>query len=96
MRSPRALLLALALAGLAGCITPSIPIPPPEADRMVFELDVDVGTGTFAYPPNDNYADAIVYPIAYLGFHVECVPIKPAVAGCQVSDSNLVTLTSGK
>jgi hypothetical protein len=61
MRPSRCLLLALVLTGLAGCITPSIPIPPPSPERMVFEVDAVGGVATFTYPANDNYADAIVY-----------------------------------
>jgi hypothetical protein len=51
------------LAGLlaAACVTPSIPIPPPSPELMRFEVDVDAGEATFAYPANDNYIDAIVY-----------------------------------
>jgi hypothetical protein len=57
-----ALVVVLAfLAGLGGCITPSIPIPPPSPERMTFELDDTTNTATFAYPAEDNYADAIVY-----------------------------------
>lgn len=57
----RAVLACLALLAIAGCNTPSIPIPPPEPANMVFEVDVAVGESTFRYPPNDNYADAIVF-----------------------------------
>lgn len=55
-----AILLGLVVA-LGACITPSIPIPPPSPERMVFEVDTTGGIATFAYPANDNYADAIVY-----------------------------------
>jgi hypothetical protein len=56
----RYLPLAIAIA-LAGCITPSIPIPPPDADRMDFGIDATAGTATFAYEGDANFADAIVY-----------------------------------
>ncbi|MBA3396630.1 MAG: hypothetical protein H0T89_28625 [Deltaproteobacteria bacterium] len=47
---------------LAGCVTPSIPIPPPEPALMTFEVtDVAASTATFAYPPNQTYEDAIVF-----------------------------------
>jgi len=49
------------LAGLAGCVTPSIPIPPPDPERMTFAVDTTGGTATFSYGPELNYADAIVY-----------------------------------
>jgi hypothetical protein len=53
--------LVLSLVVVAGCVTPSIPIPPPDPEAMEFALDTDVGEATFSYPPNANYADAIVY-----------------------------------
>ena len=51
------------LAGLAGCITPSIPIPPPDPTEMMFALIGDPGmrTTTFSYPPDDNYKDSVVF-----------------------------------
>jgi hypothetical protein len=45
----------------AGCVTPSIPIPPPSPERMEFAIDLTAGIATFSYPANKNYADAIVY-----------------------------------
>jgi hypothetical protein len=53
--------IVVLVCALAGCVTPSIPIPPPDPQQMMFELDVDAGQGTFEYPPNSNYGDAIVY-----------------------------------
>jgi len=47
----------------AGCVTPSIPIPPPDPARMDFHLTGD-GTATqavFAYPPTDNYVGTVVF-----------------------------------
>jgi hypothetical protein len=52
-------LIAVALA--AGCITPSIPIPPPEPSAMMFEVDPLAGEATFSYRPTERYADAKVY-----------------------------------
>jgi hypothetical protein len=51
------------LAGLAGCITPSIPIPPPDPSEMTFVLIGDPGmrTTTFSYPADDNYKDSVVF-----------------------------------
>jgi hypothetical protein len=51
------------LAGLCGCITPSIPIPPPDPAEMTFTFS---GTGavqlaTFEYSANTNYIGTIVY-----------------------------------
>jgi hypothetical protein len=45
----------------AGCVTPSIPIPPPSPERMEFATDAAAGLATFSYPADKNYADAIVY-----------------------------------
>jgi hypothetical protein len=44
-----------------GCVTPSIPIPPPSPERMEFAIDTASGLATFSYPATRNYADAIVY-----------------------------------
>lgn len=49
----------MALAG--ACITPSIPIPPPEPSAMTFAPNPDDGTATFAYRPTERYANAKVY-----------------------------------
>jgi hypothetical protein len=51
----------LVLLAINGCVTPSIPIPPPEAGQMAFSLTSATGTATFAYASEPNYADAIVY-----------------------------------
>ncbi len=53
----------LVAGGLAsvGCITPSIPIPPPEPSEMRFPIDVAAGTATFSYGPEINFAGALVY-----------------------------------
>jgi hypothetical protein len=58
----RTLLLALVLG--AGCVSPTIPIPPPEPQAMVFtdEGATAPDTWTFAYDPDtDTYADGIFY-----------------------------------
>jgi hypothetical protein len=59
----RPLLSILVLAILGGCITPSIPIPPPDPGRMTFAVKVEGqdSTATFAYPPDINYVDSIVF-----------------------------------
>jgi hypothetical protein len=51
--------LALALGG--GCITPSIPIPPPEPTAMTFQVDVTGGTARFTYRATQRFANAVVY-----------------------------------
>lgn len=61
----RRALIALALVtawGLAaGCITPSVPIPPPEPEKMTFEHDPVSGTASFTFDPDGSYAFATVY-----------------------------------
>ncbi|MDQ3334257.1 MAG: hypothetical protein M4D80_03785 [Myxococcota bacterium] len=56
-------LLVLVLVGLAGCVTPSIPIPPPDPAQMNFTVVVQGqdSTAVFSYPPKTDYGDAIVY-----------------------------------
>ena len=60
----RHLVLRLAITGLVGgCITPSIPIPPPEPELMQFDVN-GAGTNsaaTFTYPANINYESSILY-----------------------------------
>ena len=55
--------LGVVVCGLVGCVTPSIPIPPPDPAQMTFTITVEgtSSTATFAYPPRADYADAIVY-----------------------------------
>ena len=56
-------LALLGLFAIAGCVTPSIPIPPPDPARMNFDVTI-VGTtsnAVFTYPPEQNYVDSIVY-----------------------------------
>ena len=53
----------LCVLGLAGCVTPSIPIPPPDPSQMTFTVTVEGqnSTATFSYPAKQDYADAVVY-----------------------------------
>jgi len=59
----RRLLPIFALIALGGCITPSIPIPPPDPGKMTFAVKVEGqdSTATFAYPADVNYIDSIVF-----------------------------------
>lgn len=59
----RSLGLVVLVLAFAGCVTPSIPIPPPDPALMTFTVTVegDLSTATFAYPPKADYSDAIVY-----------------------------------
>jgi len=56
-------LLALTAAALLGasCVTPSVPIPPPEPELMVFEANDEDGLASFSYDPQSGYGFAIVY-----------------------------------
>jgi hypothetical protein len=57
-------LASLVFIGLAACVTPSIPIPPPDPALMTFHFETipgEVPTATFSYPPRDNYIDSIVF-----------------------------------
>ena len=61
------LLIAIALSfgilGGTGCITPSIPIPPPDPAQMTFQLQGEIGStfAAFAYPAHPTLVDAVVY-----------------------------------
>jgi hypothetical protein len=59
------LAFALALVGLVGCVTPSIPIPPPDPSKMSFTVEMDPnGTVTGAsltYPATDSYKGGVAY-----------------------------------
>jgi hypothetical protein len=54
----------LAVAGLVGCFTPSIPIPPPDPAMMTFGVTMNgsgVSVATFSYPADNNYVGGVVY-----------------------------------
>jgi len=61
MRS--AVVIVCLTVSLAGCVTPSIPIPPPDPTRMEFDIDTTapVNTAVFSYPPDDRIKDSIVF-----------------------------------
>jgi len=48
---------------LGGCITPSIPIPPPDPGFMTFAVTGDgaSSSATFTYPADINYQDSILF-----------------------------------
>ncbi len=56
-------ILGLVLVAQSSCITPSIPIPPPDPSQMTFQLQGDVGntTASFSYPANVNYEETVVF-----------------------------------
>ena len=57
----RRIALVMLVVGLAGCVTPSIPIPPPDPAMMNFSVDSQNNTAVFSYPPKEDYESAIVY-----------------------------------
>jgi len=59
----RLLLIVGFVLAASSCITPSIPIPPPDPSQMTFQLQGDVGSqsASFSYPMNVNYEDTIVF-----------------------------------
>ena len=64
--SPMMRRLALfVLLGFAGCVTPSIPIPPPEPSMMTFTVTTDpqgvITSASLQYPATQNYVGGIVY-----------------------------------
>ena len=67
--SPPVMRSLVAIAGvvtgllLGGCITPSIPIPPPDPVLMTFLVMGDGAntTATFSYPADHNYVGSIVF-----------------------------------
>ena len=63
MRSPVAIAGVLTGLLLGGCITPSIPIPPPDPVLMTFAVTGDGANSaaTFSYPPDHNYVGSLVF-----------------------------------
>lgn len=58
-------LALIALFGLAGCVTPSIPIPPPDPTAMEFTVTRDdtgaITSASLYYPPTENYCGGVAY-----------------------------------
>jgi len=63
MRSPVAIAGVLTGLLLGGCITPSIPIPPPDPVLMTFVVTGDGAnsSATFSYPADHNYVGSVVF-----------------------------------
>ena len=55
------LLVVVVELAASACLTPSIPIPPPDPELMNFEIDSTLGEGRFSYPATGNYERAVVY-----------------------------------
>lgn len=53
----------LLLIVFTGCITPSIPIPPPDPSEMTFDISTtgSDSSAVFTYPPTDSYKNGTVY-----------------------------------
>ncbi len=92
----------LVLLVFAGCITPSIPIPPPDPTQMDMTITA-VGNDTFVsltYPPTSEYIGGVyaVYDesngtgvLQSAGPDGSCPPTKPTPA--RVGDQVVVTVT---
>jgi hypothetical protein len=57
----RLLLLTLLFAGSSACTTPSVTIPPPSPEDIVFALDADAGEVSFSFDPAPSFGNAVVY-----------------------------------
>jgi hypothetical protein len=59
------LLAAIVLVGLAGCVTPSIPIPPPDPSALELMVTRDdsgeITSASLYYPPTQNYCGGVAY-----------------------------------
>ncbi|MEO8844148.1 MAG: hypothetical protein ABI591_02925 [Kofleriaceae bacterium] len=56
-------LALIALLGLVACVTPSIPIPPPDPAQADFTVTTQDGASiaAFSYPADTNYVGATYY-----------------------------------
>jgi hypothetical protein len=58
-------LALIVLLGFAGCVTPSIPIPPPDPAMMTFTVTTDtngaITSASLTYPPQVNYIGGVAY-----------------------------------
>ncbi|MEO8840905.1 MAG: hypothetical protein ABI591_13210 [Kofleriaceae bacterium] len=92
------------MVGLIGCVTPSIPIPPPDPSQMDFDIAMDAGStsshATFTYPPDQNYADGTAYVFnEHTGagvFHIVNADfsIGPMTLAASLGDQVVVTIES--
>jgi hypothetical protein len=55
------LLLVLAVSGLAACVTPSIPIPPPDPADVTVMFNATSGKFSMTYPPEHAYIGGVAY-----------------------------------
>lgn len=54
-------LAAVLAATITSCVTPSIPIPPPDPAKMTFSVDATANVARFTYPANENYVGSVVF-----------------------------------
>jgi len=57
----RQLLVIAAVAGLAACVTPSIPIPPPDPSLVSVMFNATSGRFSLTYPPQHEYIGGVAY-----------------------------------
>ena len=55
------LLSILAVFGLAACVTPSIPIPPPDPSLVSVMFNATSGRFSLTYPPQHEYVGGVAY-----------------------------------
>jgi hypothetical protein len=60
-----ALIALLGLSASSGCVTPSIPIPPPDPALMAFAVETDaqgaITSASLSYPATVSYVGGVVY-----------------------------------
>lgn len=54
-------LVFAAVVAISACLVPSVPIPPPEPQKMSFSVDLASGTARYSFDADPSYANAIVY-----------------------------------
>jgi hypothetical protein len=57
----RSVFASLLVLAFGACVTPSIPVPPPDASQMTFDVDTTGGTATFSYPATTNLGGGVIY-----------------------------------
>lgn len=96
-------ILAGLVAALGACVTPSIPIPPPEPSSMTFAVTLDgagqIDSASLTYPPTDTYRGGIAYVYNRIGGVGIIEDVKPdgsigptAALAARAGDSLVVTV----
>ena len=92
----RRLAVIVAVVGLAGCVTPSIPIPPPDPSAMTVQLSAVDGTAVMQYPPTNAYEGGTAYVFNRakgVGVIQQCAPdgsIGPTLAFPAAAGDNVI------